>query len=225
MIRKCRRLFASVLCYYNFTRCLYHKCYDLNFFCETEEQRPKMMLKFKPKLTCKIVALISVIAVLLSLIIYDSHHKCLLNNVPALRVYQEPGKILKKKSTKVCNIPKSGKIHNIEKIQEQIENLSAVTSGIEFDGSSFRKFPKNLRKFYKQKDVIVKKSPKSIWKCKKWAVATTIFKPAEAMRRFLYRKDWCLVVIGDQDKPKVTTMATQLKASVCQLLLWKSISS
>ena len=39
--------------------------------------------------------------------------------------------------------------------------------------------------------------------CKKWGVVTTIYEPpSEAVRRFLYRKDWCLVVVGDRGKPK-----------------------
>ena len=41
------------------------------------------------------------------------------------------------------------------------------------------------------------------FKCKKWGVVTTIFEPSsEAVRRFLYRKQWCLVVVGDKGKPK-----------------------
>ena len=39
--------------------------------------------------------------------------------------------------------------------------------------------------------------------CKKWGVVTTIFEPpSEAVRRFLYRKEWCLVIVGDKGKPK-----------------------
>ena len=38
--------------------------------------------------------------------------------------------------------------------------------------------------------------------CEKWAVVTTIFAPpSEAVRRLLYRKEWCVVVVGDKEKP------------------------
>jgi len=38
--------------------------------------------------------------------------------------------------------------------------------------------------------------------CVKWAVVTTIFAPpSEAVRRLLYRKEWCVVVVGDKEKP------------------------
>ena len=33
-------------------------------------------------------------------------------------------------------------------------------------------------------------------------MVTTIFGPTESVRRFLYRKDWCIVIVGDKDKPK-----------------------
>ena len=40
--------------------------------------------------------------------------------------------------------------------------------------------------------------------CDKWGVMTTISSPpTEAVRRFLYMKDWCVVVVGDLNKPKV----------------------
>jgi hypothetical protein len=41
------------------------------------------------------------------------------------------------------------------------------------------------------------------FECKKWGVVTTIFEPpTEAIRRFLYRKEWCLVIVGDKGNPK-----------------------
>ena len=48
--------------------------------------------------------------------------------------------------------------------------------------------------------------------CKKWGVVTTIFAPpSEAVRRFLYRKDWCLVVVGDRGKPKQVSELSCIK--------------
>ena len=37
--------------------------------------------------------------------------------------------------------------------------------------------------------------------CRYWAVTTTIFGPTEAVRRFLYKTNWCVVIVGDQGKP------------------------
>ena len=35
--------------------------------------------------------------------------------------------------------------------------------------------------------------------CSKWAVLTTIFSPpTEAARRFLYNKEWCMVIVADK---------------------------
>ena len=39
--------------------------------------------------------------------------------------------------------------------------------------------------------------------CKKWGVVTTIFPPSESVRRFLYKDDWCIVVVADLNKPEV----------------------
>lgn len=42
--------------------------------------------------------------------------------------------------------------------------------------------------------------------CDKWGVMTTVTEPpAESIRRFLYMKDWCVVVVGDLGKPQVST--------------------
>ena len=37
--------------------------------------------------------------------------------------------------------------------------------------------------------------------CSLWAVLTTVFPPSEAVRRLLHKSDWCLVVVGDLNKP------------------------
>lgn len=40
--------------------------------------------------------------------------------------------------------------------------------------------------------------------CDNWGVMTTINSPpTEAVRRFLYKPDWCIVVVSDLNKPKV----------------------
>jgi len=39
--------------------------------------------------------------------------------------------------------------------------------------------------------------------CQKWGVLTTTSSPTEAVRRFFYKPDWCIVVVGDMEKPKV----------------------
>ena len=90
--------------------------------------------------------------------------------------------------------------------QENIDSLfSKATSGKEFSGLPFRTFPTNSRKFFKNATYKSNEFSKSKWNCTKWGVVTTIFAPPkqEAVRRFLYRKDWCVVVTGDKNKPEV----------------------
>ena len=38
--------------------------------------------------------------------------------------------------------------------------------------------------------------------CKKWGVITTIFTPSEAVGRFTYLTEWCLVIVADKEKPE-----------------------
>ena len=85
--------------------------------------------------------------------------------------------------------------------------ISEAASGQEFNGLPFRNFPQHLRKFHNETIIKSKKMPDSKWNCTKWGVVTTIFAPPkqEAVRRFLYRKDWCVVVVGDKNRPKVST--------------------
>lgn len=47
--------------------------------------------------------------------------------------------------------------------------------------------------------------------CKKWAVLTTIFTPTEAVRRFLYLSTWCVVIVGDFEKPKDYNIPSSLR--------------
>ena len=90
--------------------------------------------------------------------------------------------------------------------------ISMATSGNVFAGKRIRQFPKDKIR-YKGKltpnfDANELKPSASTTRvnsrldCKKWAVVTTIFSPpSEAVRRLLYRKEWCIVVVGDRDKP------------------------
>ena len=82
-----------------------------------------------------------------------------------------------------------------------------MTSGHEFSGEKCRTF-KSERKFQNSVTLLGKNPRKSKWKCVKWGVMTTIFSPSESVRRFLYRKDWCVVVVGDSNKPKVSLFTT-----------------
>jgi hypothetical protein len=47
--------------------------------------------------------------------------------------------------------------------------------------------------------------------CDKWGVMTTIVSPPpESVRRFMYMADWCVVVVGDLDKPQVNGQSYDL---------------
>ena len=90
---------------------------------------------------------------------------------------------------------------NVDHINEPCH--SAATSGKEFSGERFRTFTPRV---FKNKPVR-KVAHKNINQrnCTKWAVVTTIFSPPqESVRRLLYRLDWCVVVVGDKDKPQVS---------------------
>jgi len=49
--------------------------------------------------------------------------------------------------------------------------------------------------------------------CEKWGVLTTILPVSEAVRKFLYKLDWCIVVVGDLEKPQVSSKKSQLNYS------------
>ena len=95
---------------------------------------------------------------------------------------------------------------NFEKNEEFHQLFSDATSGKEFSGEKFRTFPNHRKKFTENKLVKkVKRNDAFLRNCSKWAVVTTIFSPPqESVRRFLYRPDWCVVVVGDKSKPNVS---------------------
>ena len=83
--------------------------------------------------------------------------------------------------------------------------IQKATSGILFSGDKFRTFNKTRIRF-KGKSIMNHNNIKTRdgevrtrFNCSKWGVVTTIFDPpSEAVRRFLYRKNWCVVVVGDK---------------------------
>ena len=98
-------------------------------------------------------------------------------------------------------------------LKETINKVTnPATSGNLFLGEVIRQFPESKIRFKgKISDLgddigvgTVDQSQMSVSKfdCRKWAVMTTIFEPpSEAVRRFLYRRKWCVVVVGDKGKP------------------------
>jgi hypothetical protein len=78
-----------------------------------------------------------------------------------------------------------------------------ASSGKLFTGEILRRFPNHLRKTVTRRKAKV--ALNSTWCAAngsgKWAVLTTVFKLSEAVRRFLYRSDWCVVVAGDERTP------------------------
>ena len=95
---------------------------------------------------------------------------------------------------------------NIEKDLKQKKNL--VTSGEEFTGQKIRRYPINDMMFNgKSFSKISEEDQQTLdddkkYHCDKWGVMTTIFHPpSEAVRRFMYRKEWCGVIVGDKGRP------------------------
>ena len=102
---------------------------------------------------------------------------------------------------------------NIESIISNVQNQNLVTSGKLFKGDIVRKFPRGDIKFAGKTaprlnndeiDLLNKHRSEFKYNCDKWGVVTTIFEPpSEAVRRLMYRKDWCVVVAGDKGKPSL----------------------
>ena len=95
---------------------------------------------------------------------------------------------------------------NIEKDLKQKKNL--VTSGEEFTGQKIRRYPINEMIFNGKSFSKISGEDQKIldhdrqYHCDKWGVMTTIFyPPSEAVRRFMYRKEWCVVIVGDKGRP------------------------
>ena len=94
---------------------------------------------------------------------------------------------------------------SFENNEEFNQLFSDATSGKEFSGVKFRTFPNHQRKFTHNKLMKKVKRNTHLRNCSKWAVVTTIFSPPqESVRRFLFRQDWCVVVVGDKNKPNVS---------------------
>jgi hypothetical protein len=92
-------------------------------------------------------------------------------------------------------------------VKRLIEQHPAAT-GKEFSGEKIRTFLESDLKVQLKftNDFLDEKESKRYAKnmCDKWGVLTTISAPTEAVRRFLYKPDWCIVVVGDLQKPKVS---------------------
>lgn len=98
----------------------------------------------------------------------------------------------------------------IESTEIDILTNSATSAKI-FSGEKIRTFSEEKIRFKgkiaptesnEEKLASSGKENKNQLGCVKWAVVTTIFAPpSEAVRRLLYRKEWCVVVVGDKEKP------------------------
>jgi hypothetical protein len=87
----------------------------------------------------------------------------------------------------------------------QDSEFHSAATGYGFTGDKIRTFTKYV--FQDENTIISLASsplPESARKnCEKWGVMTTISSPTEAVRRFLYKPDWCVVVVADLNKPEV----------------------
>ena len=93
-------------------------------------------------------------------------------------------------------------------ISSNIRQIIAST-GTLFSGDIIRTFPINDVKF-KNSSFAKVETPKATI-CQKWGVLTTIFSPpSEAVRRFSYLNDWCLVVVGDMKTPEEVSNFQQM---------------
>ena len=105
--------------------------------------------------------------------------------------------------------------HFLQNVQDQDlgAGYSLPLSGKLFKGDKIREFPRKDIKFagksapkLDSKDIYTLEKDRLNYKynCDKWAVVTTVFEPpTEAVRRLMYRNDWCVVVAGDKGKPSL----------------------
>ncbi|KAH3817008.1 hypothetical protein DPMN_118534 [Dreissena polymorpha] len=88
---------------------------------------------------------------------------------------------------------------------------SSASSGKTFTGKPLRKFNTNHIKFRNKRYPDLQADHGKTFNCKKWAVLSTIFTPpSEAVRRFLYMKNWCVVIVGDSNKPVGYVLASSM---------------
>jgi hypothetical protein len=86
---------------------------------------------------------------------------------------------------------------------EDVISFHSAATGDQFSGKKIRTFDQNSDKI-PNAELFSKKSYLKRPACDKWGVMTTISSPpSEAVRRFLYMTDWCVVVVSDFKKPEV----------------------
>ena len=115
-----------------------------------------------------------------------------------------------------------------ETFENEFVKQNLVTSGRIFKGDKIRKFPENATLFRGKSSSVysddaikfIEENQKTKHDCQKWGVVTTIFHPlAESVRRFMYRKNWCVVVVGDKGRPSAEVRAISLILKGEQIIL------
>ena len=98
---------------------------------------------------------------------------------------------------------------NLKPVSSKMTNLLG-SSGTLFSGEVIRQFP-GIDIMFSQVAYSNVTRPTTN-QCSKWGVLTTIFTPpSEAIRRFSYRNDWCLVIVGDlKTNQQVQNIAAQV---------------
>lgn len=86
----------------------------------------------------------------------------------------------------------------IQTQQRQSNKVNSDSTGQEFKGDIVRHFT-GERMVYLENGM---KRDTKFNECENWGVMTTIFSPSEAVRRFLYLHQWCLVIVGDLKSPQ-----------------------
>lgn len=104
----------------------------------------------------------------------------------------------------------------VHDVQEKLINLmpdlaisdefQSAATGHQFTGEKFRTFSEFMFQDEAKTLSLASSTLQNVSKtnCKKWGVLTTIMSPpTEAIRRFLYKQDWCVAVVADLNRPKV----------------------
>ena len=109
------------------------------------------------------------------------------------------------------DIVSAGKTVIEHKVNRIASKKVVASTGTVASAKTVRTFPAYKIRFRSKHIQPLDEGPSELEQCENWGVLTTIFEPSEAVRRMLYLTDWCLVIVGDKDKPMSYKLSTSFK--------------
>lgn len=115
---------------------------------------------------------------------------------------------------KVPQHTKSALSEGTSEFDAVIKSVNRGATGKIFSGVPFREFTSSRMFEDFPRDINRVQVKKLNLNCHLWAVLTTINFPGEAVRQFLYKTHWCLVVVGDWSKPTIYELPTTIGENI-----------